>query len=275
MRGSEDGTPSGALGVDLDVTELKRVEQRLRLSLEELRQTQGELVRKERLAVLGEMAAAVAHEVRNPLGSMCNVVELLRRRAPKSAEEGQLLEILSEELNRLDVLVVNLFDLVRPLQAVLRPQRLESVVDDALADALRSAAHASRIRVVRKLASPPLEASVDGRLFGLALINVMRNALQAMPDGGDLEVDVAREERGGREWAKVAIRDSGPGIAAELRERIFEPFFTTRPTGSGLGLAIVKRVIAEHQGELEVESKEGQGTAFVLRLPCQRVEAHR
>lgn len=269
VRQEPEGAVTGALGVDVDVTELKRVEQRLRASLDDLRRAQDELIRRERLAVLADMAAAVAHEVRNPLGAMFNVIELLRRRRDRSAEEEKLQGILAEELGRLDVLVVNLVDLVRPLEAVLDPQRLVEVVDTALAQVLHMAPQAAKLRVSRTVEPRPIEVRMDSHLLELALVNVLRNAVQAMPDGGELDVDVRHEWREDRRWARIAIRDTGPGISPAVRAKIFDPFFTTRPTGSGLGLAIVKRVIAEHRGELEVHSESGKGTVFILRLPCE------
>ncbi|MCI0574317.1 MAG: PAS domain-containing protein, partial [Myxococcaceae bacterium] len=161
----QDGQVCGSLCVDMDVTPLKHVEQRLRQSLEELGRTQEALVRREQLVALGEMAALVAHEVRNPLGAMCNVIALLRRREPASGQNDELLWILEEESQRLDELVSNLLELVRPQDAVLRLQPLWPVVEEALTHALRATGSGARIQLVRRTVDSSLEAALDTRLL--------------------------------------------------------------------------------------------------------------
>ncbi len=262
------GEVNGALAVDIDITGLKAVEQQLRVSLTELEAAQEELVRGRSVAALAEMAATVAHEVRNPLTAMFNVTELLRR-GDGAHDQGHLLNILFEELNRLEMLVSNIVEMVRPLKAELASQPVAAVLEDALTDALRLDLGEARIQVQKRFEDPRVEVTADGRLLGVALINVLRNALQAMPEGGSLGVEVKSESReGGPPWVTIAIQDTGCGMSPEIQQRMFEPFFTTRASGSGLGLAIVKRVIGEHRGELEVHSEPGRGTAFVMRLPC-------
>jgi signal transduction histidine kinase len=262
-----EGQVQGTLGVDIDVTELKRVEHRLRQSLEDLRQAQETLVRREQLVALGEMAGVVAHEVRNPLGAMCNAIHLLRRRENFTGESAELLRILEEESRRLDELVSNLLELVRPHEARLMLQPLRPVLQEALSNALRTAGPEKRIQVLQRLAAAPTEIPMDARLLELALVNVVRNAVQAISEEGQLVMDVRNQDEGGASWVRISVKDTGHGIARDLRERIFEPFFTTRSMGSGIGLAIVRRVVSEHHGRVEVHSEQGRGTEVVMLLP--------
>jgi len=244
--------------------------QELRQSLEMLARTQSELVTRERMAALGELAATLAHEVRNPLGAISNCVSALRHlpgaRADKQDEP--LFDIITEEVQRLDELVRGLLDFARPVQPQPRPEPLELVVEGALSAALRARSCASQITVQREVAPDLPPALVDVQLLHVALSNLFTNALQAMPQGGDLNVRIEREEDAGPPRLRLSISDTGPGMAPELQKRIFEPFFTTRATGTGLGLPIVRRIVEGHSGEVEVHSTEGQGTTFTVRLPC-------
>jgi signal transduction histidine kinase len=270
---TEDGI-QGALGVDIEVTDLKRAEGRLRLSLEELARAQDTAVRTSQLAAIGEMAAVVAHEVRNPLGSIANAVALLRKGSGHSGvAQGELLKIIREESARIDWLVRNLLELARPMVPEKRPLSLGPLVDEALADILKHEGAEQGIRVRREVDPSLGRVPVDPRLFQLATTNVIRNAVQAMGGAGELAVRLEREEEDGNgPWARLTIADNGPGIAPEHRERLFEPFFTTRSTGHGLGLAIIKRVVVEHRGTVDLSSESGRGTSCVIRLPAPVAE---
>jgi signal transduction histidine kinase len=248
----------------------------LRQSLETLARAQEQLVRRERLAALGELAATVAHEVRNPLGAIANSLVALRRlvRPEGEAPVGQLLGIIDEEVQRLDALVRGLLDFTRPVEPRRSPQPLEAVVEGALVSVLR-AGPCAHVTVVRDLEPGPPPVPVDGQQLHVALSNLLTNALQAMPEGGTLTVRL-RHGPGptGACRAHLTISDTGRGIPPELQARIFEPFFTTRASGTGLGLAIVRRIVDAHQGEVEVRSAPGQGTTFTVHLPCGPEAAH-
>lgn len=258
----------GMLGVHVDITEHRQTEERLRHSLDQLARAQQQLIRQERFVAVGEMAAVMAHEVRNPLAVMFNALGSLRRMIPLHGDASVLFKALEEETTRLDQLVRNLLDFVRPIQPLLQSQAIAPILKEALTVAMRTEP-AEGIRVTCRLPSSLPPAALDTPLLELALVNVIRNALQAMPNGGDLELTAECEERHNGSWLRLAIRDTGPGIPPEAIDRIFEPFFTLRPSGSGLGLALVKRIIEEHHGEIEVSSAVGHGTTFVLRLPCK------
>jgi PAS domain S-box-containing protein len=260
----------GVLGLDIDITELKETEARLRRSLTELSAAQATLVRQQQLSALGEMAAVVAHEVRNPLGSISNAIALLRRNAPLDEAHAALCRIMEDEVRRLDLLVVSLLDFTRPMSAELQPRAITGVVDEALTQTLRADAGAGRIRVVKEIDDTLAPVLMDVRLITVALTNLFRNAVQAMGGEGLLHVTVDRESGTPADWARVRIRDSGPGIPPQVLERMFQPFVTTRPMGSGLGLSIVRRAVDAHHGQLDFHSEPGRGTTCTVRLPVVR-----
>lgn len=249
--------------------------QELRQSLDTLAARQSEFVARERMAALGELAATMAHEVRNPLGAIANCVSTLRRLMGQSVspQEQQLLGIMGEEVQRLDELIHGLLDFARPAEPQPRPEPLESLVEEALSSALRSqGAQGSLAPVqVKRQVEPDLPlALVDAQQLHMALSNLFTNALQAMPLGGDLQVRIEHERDAGASRLRLSISDTGVGMTPEIQQRIFEPFFTTRAQGTGLGLPIVRRIIESHSGNVAVESALGLGTTFTVRLPCAK-----
>ncbi|MGA9526205.1 MAG: ATP-binding protein [Myxococcaceae bacterium] len=239
--------------------------ERLALRERELRDAQAELVRRERLAAVGELAAVVAHEVRNPLGVIFNAVAGLRRNGTLPADAETLHAILQEEADRLDRIVGDLLDFARPLQPSLEPGDVTQLVREALANALSGAPDVD----LHEHFEPDLPMlAVDARMIRQVLVNVAVNAVQAMPNGGRLELCGAREVRHGRDGVRIELRDQGIGIPVELQRRISEPFFTTKAKGTGLGLAVVRRIVQEHLGEFSIDSVEGQGTTVTIWLPA-------
>ena len=230
----------------------------------ELKRAQVELVRSEKLAAVGELAAVVAHEVRNPLGVIFNAGAALRRRPELSEEARALLDILQEEAERLNLIVGDLLDFARPLQPKPEPGDIVQVIREALASAL-STAEKVKAEESYQEGLPPVW--MDRRMMRQALINLIVNAAQAMPRGGTLQVRVTGEQRGPRPVVRLELHDEGSGIAPEVRDHIFEAFFTTKASGTGLGLAVVKRIIDEHQGEIALHSSEKTGTTFTVWLP--------
>jgi signal transduction histidine kinase len=171
-------------------------------------------------------------------------------------------------VQRLDELVRRLLDFARPVEPQPHPEPLEPVVEGALTAALRALPTSSRVQVQREVAPDLPPVLVDVQLLHVALSNLFTNALQAMPQGGELRVCIEREQGAGAPRLQLSISDTGVGMPPEVRQRIFEPFFTTRATGTGLGLPIVRRIVEGHSGEVEVCSTEGRGTTFIVRLPC-------
>ncbi|MBM4380238.1 MAG: GAF domain-containing protein [Deltaproteobacteria bacterium] len=237
----------------------------LRQSYAQLEATRAEMVKRERLAALGELSAIVAHEVRNPLGVMFNAVGSLRRMLrddPRAADAGSLLEIACEECERLDALVTSLLDYSRPLSLSVSPEEVGPLLSQTVSRALSALPDASSWNVRLEVEDGLPRAELDARLFRQALENLLMNALQAMPGGGQVEVHASSEGPS----LRVDVRDHGPGLAPGLAARIFEPFFTTKAKGTGLGLAVVRRIAEDHGGEVAVAPAPGQGTVFTLRL---------
>lgn len=234
----------------------------LRRSYAELARAQAQLVQRERLAALGELSAVVAHEVRNPLGVIFNSLGSLRRVLKPEGDARMLLDIIGEEADRLNRIVGDLLDFARPSPPALRPEALDRLVEEAVGAAL---AENRNIAVKRDIGPGLSPVSMDARLMRQAVLNVAVNAVQAMPRGGTLTVRARRDGS----WARVEIRDSGPGIPDEIRQRIFEPFFTTKASGTGLGLAVVKRIVEGHGGEVAVANEPGSGAFFTIRIPVE------
>jgi signal transduction histidine kinase len=241
----------------------------LKKSYHELGRAQQELVKRERLAALGELSAVVAHEVRNPLGVIFNSLASLRRMVPDVEEPRMLLKIVGEEAERLNRMVGDLLDFARPHEAQLHPESLSEVVTGALAAAQRAMpGHPAQLRseVSHELSRVPM----DAQMIRQALLNLVVNSVQAMPGGGTVTVRAGLELRApGSSFARIEVEDDGPGIPAHLADRVFEPFFTTRAAGTGLGLAVVKRIADAHRAEIELRSAPGRGSNFILRLPIR------
>lgn len=248
-----------------------RLYESLWASYAELAATRAEMVKRERLAALGELSAIVAHEVRNPLGVIFNAVASLRRLLDPGGDAAMLLDILGEESDRLNRIVGDLLDYTRPRDPVLQHEDLGRVLQDSLEAARVQGGGADRPVSIQSEVEPGLPpVPMDRRLIRQALVNVAVNAIQSMPQGGLVQVRARREAYAGKEQLRIDVADQGPGIPAELLHRVFEPFFTTKAQGTGLGLAVVKRILEEHRGEIAVESTPGRGTTFTFRLPLSQ-----
>lgn len=249
--------------------ELEHRTHELARSYDELRKTQEELVRKEQLAAVGELSAVIAHEVRNPLAILKNAVSSFRRPTLKSADRDVLLAILDEETDRLNRLVRDLLAYARPLAPRGQPVELEPLLTRAF-EVVRSGRGHESIHLEVVLDQDALTLRGDPELLQHAFINVIDNAVQAMPGGGRLLV---RGTTGGdHDRVSLAFLDTGEGMDATVRSKALDPFFTTRPSGTGLGLAIVERVVKSHGGSLEIVSASGHGTTVTLHLPLARFE---
>jgi signal transduction histidine kinase len=255
--------------------ELEQTIGRLRLRTEELRRSdadlkliQTELVKKQQLAAVGELAAAIAHEVRNPLAVIVNAVAGLRRPGGSKEDRAILLGIVDEETARLNRLVTDLLRFARPVKI---KRSAVSLVE--LARRSQAACRESHQIDVSVPTDPDLRTIwVDPGLFRVVFDNLVDNACHAMPGGGRINIVAGRNQLRGAPALRIQIRDSGRGMTAEVLERAGDPFFTTRPSGTGLGLPIVQRILDAHGGALVLESDPGLGTTVNLLLPLGNPE---
>jgi len=220
----------------------------------------------ERLAALGEMIAGVSHEIRNPLGIIRSTAELLDSRM-QDERHKRFSSIIVEESTRLNDILTEFLDFARPKD--LRPSkcRIEDILEKNL-HVLEAECQRLGIRVERHYFPGDFRIEADHDLLYRAFVNLFANAIQAMPQGGTLQLETAvMNGRQGDSQLELRIRDTGHGIPDEVRKKVFNPFFTTREKGTGLGLAIVQAIIDNHNGEIEILSQEGQGTTIVIRLP--------
>lgn len=235
-------------------------------SYSDLRETQEELVRKEQLAVVGELAAVVAHEVRNPLAVIANAVAGLRKPSLAHDDRVTLLGILEDETSRLNRLVSDLLRYARPVNV----QRSQVMLDDLLERALRFTQGTSGVTVEKMIDSEHARIWGDPSLLRQVFDNLVDNAVQAMPLGGNLSIRVGASQEDGVEGVSVIVGDTGEGMDTIVRARARDPFFTTRPSGTGLGLAIVDRIVEAHAGHLLIDSRAGEGTTVTVFLPIGR-----
>jgi signal transduction histidine kinase len=241
---------------------LRERTEELKHSHAELRQIQDELSNKRQLAVVGELAAAIAHEVRNPLAVIVNAVAGLRRGSLRPEDKTTLLDIVEEEAGRLNRLVGDLLRFARPFaisrQQVSLVEMVNRFNDDDEGQAVQ----------VQVTGEPEAEMVwVDPNLFRLVFDNLISNARQSMRDGGKVEVRFRRDDRPGVPCVRVELEDKGHGMSPDVRRRALDPFYTTRPSGTGLGLPIVQRIVEAHGGWLAIESTEAVGTTVTLHFP--------
>lgn len=226
-----------------------------------LRETREALVKRERLAALGEMSAVVAHEVRNPLAVMFNALASVRRGA-LDPQQSMLLGIVDEEARRLQRLVDDLLDFCRPVTLRCAPTELGPLLDEAVAAARAALAGTERPAVETGVAPAAARFTLDAERVRRAVVNLVDNALRA-PGCTRVTVHAAREG----EDLVVEVRDDGEGVPNELQDKVFAPFYSARPAGTGLGLAIVRNVAAAHGGEVTYRDAPERGAVFTLRVP--------
>jgi signal transduction histidine kinase len=238
--------------------------ERLRITGSALEEARQRALLAERQAVLGRIAAGLAHEIRNPLGSIRGAIEMLHESPDLADEEKRLCVIVEREALRLNELVGDMIDLAKP-----RPPRAEAVdvarlARDIVELATRSEA-SSEVHVVYSGPDHPVRARCDGAQMRQVLWNLLRNALQASPPGATVAIAVSEYES----RIELAVKDEGPGVSADDVTKMFDAFFTTRSQGLGVGLAVVKRIIDDHAPmgcELTIENRPTRGTQFVVSL---------
>jgi signal transduction histidine kinase len=236
----------------------KMIEERVQTQ----RALETQLHQAERLAALGEMVAAVSHEIKNPLGIIRSTAELLGATAGDNETQKRLSEVITEESTRLNRIVTEFLDFARPQVPSFEKCDLKEILEKNLIF-LSPELEKRKIELLHNLDGKSLVLMADHGLLYRAFLNVLINASQAIDGAGRIEVQVL-EEPG---QYRVEIRDSGSGISQENMKRIFDPFFTTKDKGSGLGLSIVQKIVEAHRGSIRIESTEGKGTQVAISLP--------
>ena len=227
---------------------------------------------KDRLAALGEMAAGLAHEIRNPLGSIKASAQYLAETSEQPEERGEFLDIIVHEVDRLNRVVSSFLDYARPAHTDPDPIYVNSAVQLTL-QFLRPECDSADVSLHVTMDPDLPKVRIDIEHIRQVLINLVQNAVQAMAGGGDIFVETRAQDRfriggGARRWVQISVRDTGPGIAPGLLANLFVPFVTTKQQGTGLGLAISQRIVSEAGGRIDVRSREGFGTTFVVLLPA-------
>jgi PAS domain S-box-containing protein len=218
----------------------------------------------ERLAALGRITAGVAHEVKNPLNSMRLWLENLKESLPPEMDDSakQAVNVLDAEIDRLDAVVKRFLDFSRPMDVRLEPTQLAPLLQEVL-EVAAPQLEKSKVQVAQLLPIDVPEVFGDRALLKQAILNLVLNAVDAMPNGGQLQLTLSR--RG--DMAEITVGDTGKGIPPEHRQKVFQLFFTTRPGGSGIGLASTFRIVQLHNGSIDFTSEVGRGTTFRIELP--------
>jgi two-component system, NtrC family, sensor histidine kinase HydH len=244
-----------------ELAELARGFNAMAEQLQRLKNMEDEMRKRQQFAALGEAAAVIAHEIRNPLGIIRTSSEVVRMKSPLAPSELRMIGFVLEEVERIDRLVQDILDYVRP-----RERRRESVdLRDVVSRVIEGARPALvKRRIVDVVASPltPLQIEGDADRLHQALLNLVLNAMDAMPDGGQLKIAAGVD--GGR--IRIAVQDDGIGMTEDVRKRVFDPFFTTKARGTGLGLAKVQAIVEDHGGSIRCDSAPNRGTTFTIRL---------
>ncbi len=239
--------------------------EKLRAQSERIIAIEEQLRRSERLSTMGEFAAVLAHEIRNPLGSIRGTAEILKDDYKPGDPKHEFIEIQIRETERLNRVVEEFLHMVRPQPSDMQPctvqDELETIVTLLSGDASKR-----QVELTLQPQLRPVIIRADGEKLRQAFLNILLNALQATPPGGRVEICATDDGKGA---CVITFRDTGSGIDSEELNRIFEPFFTTKTDGTGLGLAISRKIVETHKGTLQVESQPGKGTIVKITLPMQ------
>ena len=254
----------------------RTLEGRVRLRTRELEdanvqlvEVQEQVVRSEKLAAIGQLAGSVAHDLRNPLGAINNAVYYLKRKLDNSElvqsnpKVAQFLRIVEDEVDHSNRIITDLLSFARAGTPTLAPASLHTIIQSALSGTeIRP-----DVQLVKQFDQDLPEVRADGDQLHRVFINLIMNAQEAMPEGGDLTIRTCRLNK----HAEVEFRDTGGGISHEDMKKVFEPLFTTKVTGTGLGLSVCQQIVSKHDGTIDVASLPGEGASFTVRLPLNGV----
>ncbi len=226
----------------------------------QVRALEQDLQTKERLASLGQLAAGIAHEIRNPLAAISGAVELMRD-SDDGTSRSSLEDIVVREIERLNTMIVDFLSYARPMRPERARADVTALARDVVALLRQDPRWESRRLTVK--ADGPVFAEIDAGQFRQVLWNLLRNAVEASPHDSTVELQV--EEHDGS--VHVTVLDEGPGLTPEVKKHLFEPFRTTKSDGTGLGLAMVHRIVEAHDGDIDIVNREGRGASAIVRFP--------
>jgi two-component system sensor histidine kinase HydH len=244
----------------------QQMEEKIQKTTADLRKTEAQLIRSEKLAALGQLAAGIAHEIRNPLTSINILIHSLRQNISSGESRSEDFKVIEEEIHRINEIVDQFLRFAKPAPPHLERTEVTSIFEEIL-QLLRPQMEKLRISVEKDFRPVPL-ITIDNEQMKQVILNLLMNSIQAMPEGGQfrLEGEVSKDGQ----WVELSIRDSGVGIPPEDMDKLFDPFFSTKEGGIGLGLSIAHRIIDQHHGKIEVTSNPNEGTIFTVYLPIDQ-----
>jgi signal transduction histidine kinase len=265
---------SSAKEADLDDLDQQviAITHRMDSVLQQLQSARVEILRGERLAAVGQLAAGIAHEIRNPLTSVKLLVQIVAREQPRDSESAKQLQVVLDEIARMERTIQSLLDFARPPTQNRTRHDLRETLGRAI-NLVQGRASRDRVVIEADFANESLDINADGDQLRQVFVNLFFNCMEAMPDGGHSRVALSREcavSKHGNDsqtWCVARICDDGIGIPATVMNHLFEPFVTTKERGTGLGLAISRRIIEEHGGTLTAANRSNGGAEFTVRLP--------
>jgi len=240
----------------------RRLEESFAVTTQELRITQEKLIRTERLASMSNLIQGVAHEIRNPVTTIGGFARRIKKELGDNRKLEKYVDIILEETARLEHIVKRVHDFTETQSYSPTPTRIEPLVEEVL-NAATPLANELGVRIVKEIAPDLPQARLDASQLTVALTNIVENALEAMPQGGTLNLKALREDRS----LVLTIRDTGCGIPKDQLAAIYDPFVTSKPKGVGLGLTLVHQVVSNHHGDIKIASELQKGTVVTIRLP--------
>jgi len=241
----------------------QQMEEKIQKTTADLRKTEAQLIRSEKLAALGQLAAGIAHEIRNPLTSINILIHSLTENFSSGDSHREDLNVIEEEIDRINEILDRFLRFAKPAAPLLERTEVASIFEETL-QLIRPRMEKQRIHVQKEFQDLPM-ILMDREQIKQVALNLLLNAVQAMPRGGTLTLRGQNSKDG--QWITISIQDSGVGIPDEDMNKLFDPFFSTKEGGIGLGLSIAHRIVDQHHGKIEVESTPGNGTLFTLWLP--------
>ncbi len=257
-------TLSARWGLDELEGVMRTISERIGAVIDRLQQSEREARRAEHLAAVGQMAAGIAHELRNPLMPIKILVQSAADRRPSPGLDGRDLAVLEQEISRLERSIQMFLDFARPPTLEKRTFEVREILEQ-IVQLLEARAERQGVRIERCFPDEPLMLQADVGQVRQVVLNLLLNALDSVQQGGTITLELRKE---GGDWLALSVADSGCGLPAGLGTQIFEPFVSTKETGLGLGLSICKRIVEAHEGEIQAANRPEGGAVFTVRLPC-------